>query len=129
MDKKIPSEHWEQEQFFRWVYANQIRYPELKLCNGSMNGVRVSPRLRAGLKLQGLRPGVPDIDLPVKRFPYSGLRIEMKRRKGGTVSPEQKQFHTLLEQQGYMVAVCKGWIEAAQLVFNYLENSTQHDVA
>ena len=120
MDEKIPTEHWEQEQFFRWVYANQIKWPELQLCNGSMNGVRVSVKVRAGLKLQGLRPGVPDIDLPVKRFPYSGLRIEMKRVKGGVVSAEQKKVHRLLAEQGYLVKVCKGHIEAIKTTMEYL---------
>ena len=115
-----PLEKWEQEQFFRWVYANQIRQPELQLCNGSMNGIRVSPRLRSSLKGQGLRPGVPDIDLPVKRFPWSGLRIELKRVKGGTVSQDQKRVHTLLAQQGYRVEVCKGWVAAVEVVKNYL---------
>lgn len=120
MAPATPLEEWEQEQFFRWVYANQIKHPELQLCNGSMNGVRVSPKIRAKLKCQGCRPGVPDIDLPVKRGEYGGLRIEMKRVKGGTVSPEQKQFHTLLAEQGYRVEVCKGWRVAVEVVKNYL---------
>ena len=126
---EAPPESWEQEQFFRWVYANQIRYPELQLCNGSMNGIRVSPRLRSSLKGQGLRSGVPDIDLPVKRFPFSGLRIEMKRVKGGVVSKEQKQFHSLLAQQGYRVEVCKGWKDAVDVVLDYLENLNKRDAA
>jgi len=120
MTNQTPLESWEQEQFFRWIYANQIRYPELQLCNGSMNGIRVSPRLRSSLKGQGLRPGVPDIDLPVKRFPWCGLRIEMKRVKGGSTSEEQKQFHRLLGQQGYRVEVCKGWAAAVEVVKDYL---------
>lgn len=120
MKNQSPLESWEQEQFFRWVYANQTRYPELQLANGSMNGVRVSPRLRAQLKGQGLRPGVPDIDLPVRRGECCGLRIEMKRQKGGTVSAEQKRFHDLLRAQGYRVEVCKGWKEAVAVTKKYL---------
>ncbi len=121
MDQKTPPESWEQEQFFRWVYANQLAIPELQLCNGSMNGIRVSPKLRSSLKGQGLRSGVPDIDLPVKRFPFSGLRIEMKRVKGGVVSKEQKHFNSLLAQQGYRVEVCKGYVKAVDVVLDYLK--------
>lgn len=121
MTEKTPPESWEQEQFFRWVYANQVKWPELQLCNGSMNGVRVSAKQRAGLKMQGLRPGVPDIDLPVKRGEYSGLRIELKRVKGGAVSVDQKKFHHLLAEQGYRVEVCKGWREAVDTMVQYLD--------
>lgn len=64
--------------------------------------------------------GVPDIDLPVKRFPYCGLRIELKRQKGGQVSKEQKRFHKLLQEQCYRVEVCKGWKEAVNATLNYL---------
>lgn len=120
MKNTTPLEWWEQEQYFRWAFANQVRVPELQLANGSMNGIRVSPKLRAQLKGQGLRPGVPDIDLPVKRFPYSGLRIELKRVKGGQVSKEQKRFHALLRQQGYRVEVCRGWRDAVTVTKNYL---------
>ena len=115
-----PPEAWEQEQFFRWVYANQVKHPELALCNGSMNGVRVSPSMRSRLRLQGLRPGVPDIDLPVARNGHHGLKIELKRVKGGQVSPEQKRMHTQLVEQGYRVEVCKGWKEAVAVTIEYL---------
>ena len=63
---------------------------------------------------------MPDIDLPVKRFPWSGLRIELKRVKGGTISSDQKRVHTLLAQQGYRVEVCKGWVAAVEVVKDYL---------
>lgn len=120
MTNPTPLESWEQEQYFKWVYSMQIQIPELQLCNGSMNGVYVSPKVRARLKGQGLRPGFPDIDLPVKRFPYSGLKIELKRVKGGSVSADQKLIHKLLAQQGYRVEVCKGWVEAVETTLGYL---------
>jgi hypothetical protein len=129
MKNETPKEEWEQEQIFRWAYSNQIRVPELQLCNGSMNGVYVTPKIRAKLKAQGLRPGVPDIDLPVKRFPYTGLHIELKRVKGGRVSKEQKRFHQLLEQQGRKVEVCKGWIEAVCTMIDYLDCDLKKPVA
>jgi hypothetical protein len=121
MKNTTPLESWEQAQFFRWVYANQVRYPELQLITGSMNGVRVSARIRSQLKAQGLRPGVPDIDIPIVRAPYAGLRIEMKRQQGGRLSPEQKRYHEALRAQGYLVEVCRGWQEAVRVVRKYLD--------
>ena len=121
MKNNSPLEAWEQEQFFRWVYSHQIKYPELQLVNGSMNGVRVSPKLRSKLKTQGLRSGVPDIDVPVKRGNCPGLRIEMKRVQGGQVSKKQKRYHDLLRSQGYQVEVCRGWREAVAVLADYLD--------
>lgn len=121
MNNKTPYEWQEQEAFFRWVYSNQIKYPELQLVNGSMNGVRVSPNIRAKLKGQGLRPGIPDIDVPIKRGEFCGLRIELKRVRGGSVSKDQKRYHGLLRGQGYRVEVCRGWVEAVGVLTEYLE--------
>jgi hypothetical protein len=118
---QTPLECWEQEQYFKWVYANQIKIPELQLVNGSMNGVRVPVSIIKKLKGQGLRSGIPDIDIPVRRLRYSGLRIELKRIKGGSVSPEQKRYHELLRRQGYRVDVCRGWREAVTSTIEYLE--------
>lgn len=120
MKNQTPPEAWEQEQFFRWVRSNQVRLPELELCHASLNGVKLSPKLALKMKAQGMRKGAPDIDLPVRRGGHSGLRIEMKRVKGGVVSPEQKRFHAMLINQGYMVVVCKGWREAVTVTEQYL---------
>jgi hypothetical protein len=51
---------------------------------------------------------------------YHGLYIEMKRSKGGTVSPEQKVWISLLKQQGYEAIVCRGADEAKQAIESYL---------
>jgi hypothetical protein len=53
---------------------------------------------------------------------YCGLYIELKRSKGGTVSPEQKIWMSLLRQQGYQVVVCKGAAAAKLEIERYLNN-------
>jgi len=118
--KECPLEFWEQAQFFTWVYSNQIRVPELQLCNGSLNGVYLSPKIRSQIKGQGLRKGFPDIDIPIKRENVSGLKIELKRVKGGRVDTEQKRIHSLLVEQGFKVEVCHGWVEAVRVTCDYL---------
>lgn len=121
MIEKIHPEVWEQEQFFKWVYSNQIKVPELQLCEGSMNGVKLGPQTKAKIKAQGLRKGFTDINLPVERGGCYGLRIELKRVKGGRVEPEQKRIHGLLRAQNRKVVVCKGWVDAVKTVIEYLE--------
>ena len=71
-------------------------------------------------KREGLRAGYPDLGLDMARGEYHGLRIEMKRRKGGVVSIEQLAWHNLLRKQGYAVRVCKGADDAIQALEWYL---------
>lgn len=120
MKNDCPLEEWEQEQYFKWVYSNQIRYPQLQLITGSMNGIRLSPKLRAYAKRQGLRAGFPDIDIPIPTAGYHGAKIELKRLKGGVVSSDQKRVLKLLAEQGYYAVVCKGWRQAVSTTLWYL---------
>ena len=64
---------------------------------------------------------VPDICLPVARGGSHGLYIELKRAKGGRVTPEQIEWLENLKNQGYEVAVCNGWETAAKVIENYLK--------
>lgn len=85
----------------------------------------------AQAKAEGVKPGVPDIMLPVPRLSPSapplrsmvnlaGLFIELKKTKLGVVSNEQIAWAKLLIAQGYGVSICKGWIEAANVISLYL---------
>ena len=69
---------------------------------------------------QGMKPGVPDIMFPVARGGYHGLWIEMKRKDGGRLSPEQRWWQKALLEEGYAVAVCKGFDEARETIEWYL---------
>lgn len=73
------------------------------------------------LKNEGLRAGVPDMFLPVACNNYHGLFIEMKIRKGGKVSPKQKEWMNVLSRQGYKTAVCEGFGEARKTVMGYYD--------
>lgn len=44
---------------------------------------------------------------------------ECMRRKGGTVSKEQKMVMESLEKSGYRVVVARGWEEAREAVQKY----------
>lgn len=71
------------------------------------------------LKEEGLKSGVPDIFLPVARDQWHGLFIEMKTRFG-RVRPEQTQWGYDLSEQYYRVGICRSWLEARELIKEYL---------
>ena len=128
-----PTEDVEQICLFRWANAQQGKYPELALMYHVPNGGKRSKSEAARFRAMGVKAGVPDIFLPVKRSghwltipadliaPYNGLYIELKRQRGGTVSAAQKQWISDLREAGYAVEVCKGWEAAAAVITDYLE--------
>jgi hypothetical protein len=59
--------------------------------------------------------------LPVARGGYHGLFIEMKRQKGGTVSPTQRDWIEYLLAQGYQAVVCRGFDAAREVIEQYLD--------
>ena len=61
---------------------------------------------------RSVKPGFPDIGLPVATKEYHGLFIEMKREHGGKTSEVQMQWHLDLAAEGYCVRVCKSFVEA-----------------
>ena len=73
------------------------------------------------LKAQGATPGISDLLLAVTTEKYAGLWIEMKRIKGGVVSPEQKHFMKLMLESGYQAVVARGAEEAIQRIEEYLD--------
>lgn len=118
--ENVPSEEWEQKQIFIWAKGHQIEIPELKWLNGSINGFRLTPKLILKTKAQGVRKGYPDINLPVRTNKYTGLYIELKRIKGGKLSPDQKEWKEHLNSQGYLCLTCEGHKEAILVIKNYL---------
>lgn len=48
------------------------------------------------------------------------MYIEMKRRKGGVISDEQRKWLGALRDEGYAAYVCKGWEEARDKMVIYL---------
>lgn len=118
---KIPTEAQEQTTLFQWVSMMTGKLPELRLLHHIPNGGGRNPIEARHLKEQGVKPGIPDLFLPCARGGFHGLYIEMKRRKGGRVSIEQKKMIIALREQGYRVEVCQGWEEARDIITAYME--------
>jgi hypothetical protein len=117
----VPVESVEQQCLFRWAFMEEAAHPELKWLYHVPNGGKRNKREAARLRDEGVKPGVPDLCLPVPRGDYHGLYIEMKRIRGGTTSDDQKDWLAELQRQGYYACVCRGWEEAAHTIIAYLE--------
>lgn len=119
------TEHAEQVAVIDWCMMNMRRHPELDLLfaipNGAMlGGGRIGAIRMNALKAEGLRPGVPDLFLPVARRGYHGMFIEMKTSKGKP-SDNQLEFIRAVEVQGYFCAVCYGADEAINIIEWYMK--------
>lgn len=95
----ISTEHFEQRELVMWFRQN---YPGVRIIAIPNGGAR-SMATAARLKAEGVCAGVPDLFIPAW-----ALWVEMKRKKGGVVSAEQKEWIAYLESVGYEAIVCKG---------------------
>ena len=115
----VPEAH-EQVALFRWIEdVARYQYPELNLLYHIPNGGKRNAAEAEHLKQQGVKAGVPDLFLPVARGKWHGLYIEMKV---GNNKPTEKQkaWITALREQGYVVEVCYGYRQAAEVLVQYL---------
>lgn len=116
----VLTESQEQIIIFQWCNRNKNEYPELNFIFAIPNGGKRNIVTASRLKLEGVKPGVPDMFLPVARHNYHGLFIELKRLKGGAVSIHQESWKNNLRAQGYAVATAKGAVRAITIIAAYL---------
>ena len=83
------------------------------------NGGKRTPATAALMRKMGQRPGVPDLFYSRPRHGAHGLYIEMKRRRGGQLSDNQKVKLALFAGAGYATVVCAGKDEALAALLNY----------
>ena len=113
------TEHAEQVSLIIWSRLNLGKYPELELLHAIPNGGKRTIGVALKLKAEGVKPGIPDLFLPVARGDFHGLYLEMKAARGN-LSPVQKEVQQALRQQGYCVLTCYNWIEASDSIIKYL---------
>ena len=115
---KIPTEHDEQVKVIQWCDAHPD--PRVSRIYSHLNGLRAPIGAAIKAKYSGGRKGIPDLFLPVPCGQYHGLYIEMKRLKGGKLTPEQKDWIKFLNDSGYKAIVCKGHEAAIEMIKEYL---------
>lgn len=113
-------EDQDQINFTSWFDYQFPHYSPLyfHVVNESM--MAVQGRVKA--KKKGLKKGVSDIMILLKRGEYSGLIIELKRKNKSKskVSTEQMDFLHEVDEQGFYCAVCYGFEQAQKCVKEYL---------
>jgi hypothetical protein len=112
-------EHLEQVALFRWMWANRAKHPAFDLGFAIPNGGARHIAVARKLKAEGVKAGVPDIFIPWPSGKSHGFFVEMKSEKG-VVSGSQDVYMQSLLNVGYAVEVCRSWIEAAELICDYL---------
>lgn len=85
------------------------------IANGGARHVVTGRRL----KREGVRAGVPDLFLPVRRTSHAGLFLEVKTSTG-RVRPEQRMEMETLRDDGYAVAVVRSVDEGIDVISKYL---------
>lgn len=107
----LPSEHDEQVGFVQWFRARWPRVVIFAIPNGGKRDIKTAKRLSR----EGVTPGVPDLYIPAW-----GIWIEMKRQKGGRISPDQGAIIQYLEQIGHTVIVGYGALDASDKLLRLL---------
>lgn len=109
----LPTEDDEQRAVVQWLEVHRVEFAHVP--NGGYR-TRVEAAIFRGL---GVKRGVPDLiifDRPPALPGAPAAAIEMKRRKGGVVSPEQREWLEKLRQRGWAVAVCEGADQAIRVL-------------
>lgn len=117
----VPYEEDEQITFVQWCRLNGIPHTHIP---NEIGGSTSAMKARAiKMKKMGTSKGFPDllVFIPINGITgdidsYQMCAIEMKRRKGGTVSKDQKRWLEILQASGAMSAVCHGADEAIAYV-------------
>lgn len=115
------SEFNEQCALFVWSRNPAVRskYPGIDLLEASLNGVHLSKSQAGKAWAAGMLRGALDLNLPVARGKYHGLRIEMKWGKN-QMSTDQKWYAGRLVDEGWCVVTCWDWDSARRTIVGYL---------
>ena len=95
-----PHESWGQQSL---VAELERLEPGILMEINPAAGMKLDKRMAAAVKTLGYQAGTLDIFLPEHH-----IYIELKRQKGGSLSPEQKVRIPRLEAAGYRVIVARG---------------------
>lgn len=109
----VPSEDHEQMMLVQWFRRT---YPDVRIFSVPNGGHR-HPAVAAKMKATGVVSGVPDLFVPAWR-----LWVEMKRSKGGSLSPEQKDWIAYLESVNYWCIVGKGADDAKAKISAFFDH-------
>ncbi len=132
---RSPSRHLEHDaqcRVIRWWDSHgsragaHFKYGLEEFCLYAVpNAALRSPALGAWMKAEGMRAGIPDLQLDVARDGFHGLRIEMK---AGANKESDKQSEVLasLRRRGYKTMTCWTTDAAIDAIQDYLDRKPGH---
>ena len=113
------SESTQQKHLFKWIRLKALkdwRYDKIyHIPNGGLRAKTTA----INLKREGAKAGVWDIFVPIPKNGFSGMYIEMKFGKN-KLTDNQIKFREHLEEF-YKFEVCYNWIEAKEIIEEYLK--------
>lgn len=110
MKPKLLTEDQEQALFVSWFRAQFPKVLIHSIPNGDMRHIGVALRLVR----TGVVKGIPDLFIPEWR-----VYVEMKRKRGGRLRPDQKEVIAYLEGVGYTVFVGKGFEDIKNKILTF----------
>lgn len=113
------TEHAAQAAVVSWARLMEGVWPELGLLYAIPNGGRRTISVARAMKAEGVRPGMPDLHLPVARPGYIGFWLEMKSATG-SASRVQRGVHERLRETGHLVVVRRDVEPAIEALLAYL---------
>ena len=108
-----PLEIEEQKAFIHWLKVKKLLYCAIP------NGSKRTRWQQQQAKAEGVISGAPDIIVCLDNG--ITLFIEMKRKKGGTISAKQKAMGDALTKLNHRYKVCRGAQEAIDFTSEYLQ--------
>ena len=112
------TEHDEQTALFQLIDMLRPKYPVLWCVFAIPNGGHRHIKVASAIKKEGGLAGVWDVQVCVAVNEYCGLWIEMKFGKN-KLTDTQKEFRESVGN-AYKWEVCYSWIEAANVIGEYL---------
>jgi len=124
------SEHDSQAALINWARLNENWIPELKTLYANPNAQKFGYASHAKkrntivkLKKEGLKPGVPDLTLPIVADHGPGIPgicyIELKYGDNKPTE-SQEEMMKILANEGNWTFVCWDWIEAAKVLLRHI---------
>lgn len=114
-------EEIEQSKLVLWSHKKAVRelLPDLVWLHHSPNGGKRDAFTGAQMKALGVKPGFPDLILPVASRAHNGLVIEMKSDIG-RVSLEQTVWLAHFAAQKWEIGIARSAQEARTIICQYL---------
>ena len=105
-----------------WAALKECEFPQLRLLHAIPNGGHRHYGTAVKLQKEGVRPGVPDLFLPVAIRGFHGLYVEMKKRGAAPsdVKPAQRAWIRDLIEEKYAVGLAKDADAAREVICSYL---------